>query len=125
MSFIKDHILSIFCATFIIWCINVFLTQMKYKKKGVSLTGTVVDYVVQSSNYFPVFEFEYEGQKMKVDSYQADKTNNGIGTTDTIYYLPGNTKGVFRERDLKPKLWMIAGIVLCLGVIIIDFGFRK
>ena len=125
MSFVKDHMFSIFCAIFIIWVINFFLTQIRYKKKGVALLGTVVDYVVQSSNYFPVFEFEYEGQKMKVDSYHSDKSNNGIGTTDTIYYMPGNNKGVFRERDLKPKLWMIAGVLLCIAVIIIDFGFRK
>ncbi|MBO4876423.1 MAG: hypothetical protein J5501_00250 [Ruminococcus sp.] len=121
MDFIKTHMFSIVCVLFILWVIIYLRTMLKYKKNGVALTGKVVDYKIQSSNYFPVFEFDYEGQTLRVDSYEADKNNNGIGTVDTIYYLPGNTKGVFRERNLKMKLWMILGSLLCIAYIIMDF----
>lgn len=120
-DFIKTHDFSIICILVIIWVIGVIRTQRKYKTKGVQLIGEIVEYKGSQGNIFPVFQFEYEGEKLTVDSYHADKVQEGVGSTDTIYYLPGNTKGVFRERDIKPKPWMIVIIVVAIAYIILDF----
>lgn len=120
-DFIKAHTFSIICVLGIIWAVEVYCTKLKYKTKGVKLTGKIIEYRLTQSNYFPVFQFEYEGEQLTVDSYQADKAHNEIGTTDTIYYIPGNTKGVFRERDLKPSFLMIATCIAGIAYIILDF----
>lgn len=119
-EFIKTHSFSIFCTLIVIWIIGVIRTQHKYKTKGVQLIGEIVGYKRSQGNIFPVFQFEYEGEQLTVDSYHADKVQEEAGSTDTIYYLPGNTKGVFRERDIKPKLWMIVIIVVAIAYIIMD-----
>lgn len=120
-DFIKTHTFSIFCVLGIIWVAEVFCTKLKYKTKGVKLTGKIVEYKLTQSNYFPVFQFEYEGELLTVDSYQAAKVQSELGTTDTIYYIPGKTKGVFRECDLKPSLSMTATCIAAIAYIILDF----
>ncbi|MBR6580262.1 MAG: hypothetical protein IKK66_03095 [Ruminococcus sp.] len=121
LDFIKVHKFSIFCLLALIWIFTVIRTQLKYKKKGERLQGKIVNYVQNSGNFFPVFQFEYNGQHLTVDSYNASKNANELGQTDTIYYIPGNQKGVFRERDLTPKLWMIVMTVVAIAYIILDF----
>ncbi len=119
--FIATHSFSIICILGVIWVIKVILTQRKYKTKGVQLIGKIVDYKMSQSNFFPVFQFEYEGKQLFVDSYHSDKVQEKIGTTDTIYYLPNNKKGVFRERDLKPDIKLIACVAAAIVYIILDF----
>lgn len=121
MEFIKVHKFSIFCILALIWIFSVMSTQFKYKKKGLRLQGKIVNYVDNSGNCFPVFQFEYNGQYLTVDSYHSTKKANELGQTDTIYYLPGNQKGVFRERDLAPKPWMLVMIIVSIVYIILDF----
>lgn len=121
-DFIKTHTFSVFCILFTIWIIEVILTQRRYKTKGVQLTGKIVGYKGSQGNIFPVFQFEYEGEQLTVDSYHSDKVQEEVGTTDTIYYLPGNTKGVFRERDIKPKPWMIVCTIIAVVCVILDFA---
>lgn len=121
MEFIKVHKFSIFCILALIWIFSVMSTQFKYKKKGLRLQGKIVNYVNNSGNCFPVFQFEYNGQYLTVDSYHSTKKANELGQTDTIYYLPGNQKGVFRERDLAPKPWMLVMIIVSIVYIILDF----
>ena len=121
LEFIKVHKFSIFCILALIWIFTVIFTQLKYKKKGIKLQGKIVNYVENSGNCFPVFQFEYNGQYITVDSYHSTKKANELGQTDTIYYIPGNQKGVFRERDLAPKPWMIVMTVVAIAYIILDF----
>ena len=121
LEFIKVHKFSIFCILALIWIFTVIFTQLKYKKKGIKLQGKIVNYVENSGNCFPVFQFEYNGQYITVDSYHSTKKANELGRTDTIYYIPGNQKGVFRERDLAPKPWMIVMTVVAIAYIILDF----
>lgn len=110
------------CILALIWLIEVFITMYRHKSKGIPLNATIIDYRIAQNNYFPIFEFEYNGETLTVDSYYSSKTNTEKGTTDTIYYIPGNKKGVFRERDLKPKPWMIIGGILALFYVIFDFA---
>lgn len=121
LEFINLHKFSIFCILALIWIFTVIFTQLKYKKKGIKLQGKIVNYVENSGNCFPVFQFEYNGQYITVDSYHSTKKANELGQTDTIYYIPGNQKGVFRERDLAPKPWMIVMTVVAITYIILDF----
>lgn len=121
-DFIKTHSFSVFCILAFIWIIGVIRTQHKYKTKGVQLTGKIVGYTKSQGNIFPVFQFEYEGEQITVDSYHSAKVQEEVGTTDTIYYLPGNTKGVFRERDIKPKLWMIVCSIAAVVYVVLDFA---
>lgn len=122
LDFIKVHKFSIFCLLALIWLFTVILTQLKYKRKGERLQGKIVNYVQNSGNFFPVFQFEYNGQYLTVDSYNASKNADELGQTDTIYYIPGNQKGVFRERDLSPKPWMIIMIIVSIVYIVLDFA---
>ncbi len=119
-SFIKDHVFSIFCLLALIWLAAVIKEKLKYKKHGIPLTGTVVENKTVTGNLFPVFEFEYEGETLRVDSYEGTKSGAVIGAKDTVYYIPGNTKGVFREDDLKPKPWMFIGGILAAAYIVMD-----
>lgn len=125
LEFLKVHKFSIFCILALIWIFTVIFTQLKYKKKGIKLQGKIVNYVENSGNCFPVFQFEYNGQYITVDSYHSTKKANELGQTDTIYYIPGNQKGVFRERDLTPKPWMIVMTVVAIAYIILDFAVLK
>ncbi len=122
LEFINLHKFSIFCILAMLWIFSVMSTQFKYKKKGVKLQGKIVNYVGNPGNCFPVFQFEYNGQHLTVDSYNASKNANELGQTETIYYLPGNQKGVFRERDLAPKPWMIVMLIVAIVYIFLDFA---
>lgn len=121
LEFIKVHKFSIFCILAMIWIFSVMSTQFKYKKKGARLQGKIVNYVGNSGNCFPVFQFEYNGQHLTVDSYHSTKKSNELGQTEIIYYLPGKQKGFFRERDIAPKPWMIVMIIVSIVYIILDF----
>ena len=120
-SFISEHILSIFFALALLWMAKVVMTKQKYKKKGVALTGTVVANRTVTSSQFPVFEFCYEGETLRIDSYEGSKTGLQVGTEETIYYMPGNKDGVFREADLKIKPWMLLVSVFAVIYIVADF----
>ena len=122
LEFINLHKFSIFCILAMLWIFSVMSTQFKYKKKGVKLQGKIVNYVGNPGNCFPVFQFEYNGQHLTVDSYNASKNASELGQTETIYYLPGNQKGVFRERDLAPKPWMIVMLIVAIVYIFLDFA---
>ncbi len=124
MEFLKTHFLSIFFLLGIIWVGKVIYTQLKYKKNGVPIEALVIDHKVESGNYFPVYQFDYEGQTLTVDGYNGTKSNADLGQKVTIYYLPGNAKGVFRESDLRIKAWEIALIVVALAYIVLDFTLR-
>ncbi|MBQ4464454.1 MAG: hypothetical protein II916_00615 [Oscillospiraceae bacterium] len=119
-DFIKDNILTIFCVLGLIWLGNLFLTQLRYKKQGARLEGTVVGHVNQSGNYFPVYEFNYNGETLRVDSYNGDKNPMIEGETEIIYYLPGNQKGVFAERNMGVKPWQILCGAAFIVVIVIS-----
>ena len=60
MEFLKTHCLSIFFLLGIIWVGKVIYTQLKYKKNGVPIEALVIDHKVESGNYFPVYQFDYE-----------------------------------------------------------------
>lgn len=120
-SFISDHMFSIFFVLALLWLATVVMTKLKYKKNGIALTGTVVANKTVTSNQFPVFEFVYEGETLRIDSYEGTKTGLQIGTEETIYYIPGNKKGVFREDDLRLKPWMLLISVAAVAYIIADF----
>ena len=124
MEFLKTHFLSIFFLLGIIWVGKVIYTQLKYKKNGVPIEALVIDHKVESGNYFPVYQFDYEGQTLTIDGYNGTKSNADLGQKVTIYYLPGNAKGVFRESDLGIKAWEIALIVVALAYIVLDFTLR-
>ena len=117
-EFLKQNFFLIFLALCLIWLGNLILTQLRYKKKGVYVEGTIVGYVNQSGNAFPVFEFEYNGEKLRVDSYNAEKNPLPEGEREMIYYLPGNNKGVFTEKNVGIKLWQILGGLACLVLIV-------
>ena len=121
-DFIKEYCFLIFCVLGLIWLGKVIFTQMQYKSKGARLEGTVVGHVNESGNYFPVYEFQYNGETLRVDSYNGDK--NPVGGTETIYYLPGNQKGVFAERNIGIKPWQIlcgAAFVVVIVIYIVRF----
>jgi hypothetical protein len=122
MSFIKTHMFSIMCILGLIWLAEVIATKLRYKKKGTALTGRVVANKTVTGNLFPVYEFYFEGETLQVDSYEAVKDGVSVGTEETIYYVPGNKKGVFREEDLKLKPWMLIVSVLAAAYIIVDFA---
>ena len=122
MSFIKTHMFSIMCILGLIWLAEVITTKLRYKKKGTALTGRVVANKTVTGNLFPVYEFYFEGETLQVDSYEAVKDGVSVGTEETIYYVPGNKKGVFREEDLKLKPWMLIVSVLAAAYIIVDFA---
>ena len=107
MAFIKENMLLIFCVLALIWLGEVIFAQFKYKKKAVRLEGKVVGHQNQNGNFFPIYEFEYNGENLRVDSYNGTKEPMQEGETETIYYLPGNQKGVFAERNIGIKPWQI------------------
>ena len=86
LEFIKVHKFSIFCILAMIWIFSVMSTQFKYKKKGARLQGKIVNYVGNSGNCFPVFQFEYNGQHLTVDSYHSTKKSNELGQTEIVIY---------------------------------------
>ena len=106
----------------IIWIAEVIITKLKYKKQGAALTGVVIANKTVTGNLFPVYEFYFEGDTLQIDSYEAVKGGVPVGTEETIYYVPGNKKGVFREEDLKLKPWMFIVSVLAVAYIIVDFA---
>jgi len=122
IGFIKTHMLSIVFILGIIWIAEVIITKLKYKKQGAALTGVVIANKTVTGNLFPVYEFYFEGETLQIDSYEAVKGGVPVGTEETIYYVPGNKKGVFREEDLKPKPWMFIVSVLAVAYIIVDFA---
>jgi hypothetical protein len=126
-NFIKENILAFFFLSIVLWVGNLILTQIRYKTKGARLDGKVVGHVNQSGNYFPVYEFVYNGETLRVDSYNGEKNPMLEGEVETIYYLPGNMKGVFAERNTKIKLWQIGLGVACLvlGILKIVTYFNK
>lgn len=127
LKFLWDNVLGIFFLLAAVWVGYLILTQLKYKTKGVRLDGKVVGHVNQSGNYFPVYEFDYNGETLRVDSYNGDKNPMLEGEFEPIYYLPGNTKGVFAERNIKIKLWQIGLGVggLVLGILKFVLYFKK
>lgn len=121
LVFFKAHSFSIFCILGLIWIAEVVLTQFRYKNKGVLLEGTIIAHKNQNGYVFPVYEFEYMGEKLHVDSYNSTKNPATIGQTEMIYYFPGNTKGVFSEKHIGVKPWQIICFVAALAYIILDF----
>lgn len=120
LDFLKGHIFLFFCIFGLIWLGGLILTQIKYKKNGVRLDGKVVGHVNQTSNYFPVYEFVYNGETLRVDSYNGEKNPMIEGEVEPIYYLPGNQKGVFAERNIGIKAWQIFLAVACVIYIVLD-----
>ena len=123
MNFLWKHSFSLLCIAVCIWVLNLWRVQRNYRKNAVPLQAKIIDYKLAQNNYFPIFEFEYMGQTMTVDSYSADKNLNEKGMLYTVYYLPGNQNGVFREKDFGVKAWHIAAIVAAVVYVVIDFGF--
>lgn len=121
MNFIREHSFSIFCLLGIIWLAWVILVQLRFKSKGVVVTAKIVGNKNQNGYYFPVFEFDYNGEKLTVDGHIAEKTPFEEGSETDIFYLPGNKKGVMRISDVKPKLWQIGALCACALYVLIDF----
>lgn len=120
LDFLKEHYYLIFFILCLLWLGKLILTQLRYKTQGVRLDATVVGHVNQSGNYFPVYEFMYNGETMRVDSYNGEKNPLQEGKSEPVYYLPGNQKGVFSERNVGIRLWQIAGGLGALALVIAD-----
>lgn len=121
MGFIKTHMFSIMFILCLIWLAEVVISKMRYKKKGIAVNGKVIANKTVTGNFFPVYEFDFEGEMLQIDSYEAVKGGIPVGTEETVYYMPGNKKGVFREPDLKLKPWMLIVSVAAVAYIILDF----
>lgn len=119
IDFLKENYLAVFFVLIFLWVGNVVLTQIRYKTKGVRLDGKVVGHVNQSGNYFPVYEFQHNGETLRVDSYNGEKNPMLEGEVEPIYYLPGNQKGVFAERNTKIKLWQIGLMTACAALTVL------
>lgn len=122
MGFIKTHMFSIMFILCLIWLAEVVISKMRYKKKGIAVNGKVIANKTFTGNFFPVYEFDFEGEMLQIDSYEAVKGGIPVGTEETVYYMPGNKKGVFREPDLRLKPWMLIVSVAAVAYIILDFA---
>ncbi|HAJ98022.1 MAG TPA: hypothetical protein DCO72_09845 [Ruminococcus sp.] len=122
LSFIQNHVFGLFCIAGLIWLIKVVFTQIQYKKNGILLQAEIIDDKVVNGNFFAVYKFEHMGQEIVIDSYNGDKSQHTMGQVDAIYYLEGNSKGVFREQDVKIQLWEIVCFVSAIVFGLIEFG---
>ncbi len=64
--------------------------------RAIKLIGTIVDYVQETNGvYYPLVEFQYNGQKYTMSTSEGDKTpKDNIGKELKILYLPNNQKCV-------------------------------
>lgn len=122
MDFIRSHSFSIFCILGIIWLITVISSQIKFKRKGTLVNAKVVGNKQRSGYYFPVFEFYFEGKTERIDGHMGENQPLEEGSEISVYYLPGNSKGVMREKDVKIKLWQIIALCACAAYAILDFS---
>lgn len=121
-SFVWNHVFGFFCIAGLIWLTEVIFTQIRYKKRGVVLQGEIIGERVVNHMYFPVYKFDHRGEEIMIDSYQGGKDPHTVGQVDTIYYLEGNSKGVFREHDAEIQLWEIACFIGVVVFGLMDFG---
>ena len=122
MGFIRAHSFAIFCVLGIIWLIVVIGTQIKFKRRGTLVNAKVVGNKQRSGYFFPVFEFYFEGKTERIDGHMGESNPFEEGSEMSVYYLPGNSKGVMREKDVKIKLWQIVALLACAAYAILDFS---
>lgn len=87
--------------------------MMTYKET----TATIVDvkYDKEEDVYKPVYEYNYNGQIVKVDGFPTTKRNDiKVGVTENISYNPKNYKQFDVGSNKSAVLFLVLGLVFII-----------
>lgn len=78
--------------------------KLAFQIRAKKINGRVVGNCIEGRRFYPLYEFEYNGEKMVLPARNSLKKQLEIGTTETVYYLPNGDGKIVRQKDLDPTV---------------------
>ncbi len=90
----------------------ILFVRLKYIIKGVKVMAKVCDYTCHNGCYFPIMEFDYDGQFMNIKTKSGLKRQKyDIGSEVEIYYIPGSEDEVKIVKDYSDILYILVFLI--------------